>query len=195
MVRRDSARPVIILIAGVPGSGKTTLARALNNALGLPFVSRDELKAGLYASRRDPATPPLESELPRRAVTLFYEIVAYLVRAGASVLAESTFVRHLSEPDIEGLRRHADLAVVQIDVEPDVAIARVRARTETDVTDRAAHDDAGWLARIEQEGLRPATYELSIAPDLLISVTNDYTFDPPAAKIAEELATYLQRRE
>lgn len=39
-------RPRRITIAGIPGSGKTTLARRLSASLGLPFVEMDKLFIG-----------------------------------------------------------------------------------------------------------------------------------------------------
>lgn len=41
------ARPLLLLMAGLPGAGKSTLAAALGRALNLPVLDKDTIKAGL----------------------------------------------------------------------------------------------------------------------------------------------------
>lgn len=40
-------RPVLLLMAGLPGSGKTTLALAVGRRLGWPVIDKDTVKSGL----------------------------------------------------------------------------------------------------------------------------------------------------
>lgn len=48
MLRRE--RPLVVAVCGSPGAGKTTVACATARRLGVPFLTRDEIKLGLGLS-------------------------------------------------------------------------------------------------------------------------------------------------
>ena len=51
-----AARDWFVLVAGWPGSGKSTLAAALAAELGLPLLSKDEIKEALMDGLGPPET-------------------------------------------------------------------------------------------------------------------------------------------
>ena len=42
--------PILILVSGLPGAGKSTLAEGLGRALGCPVFAKDWLEAALWRS-------------------------------------------------------------------------------------------------------------------------------------------------
>ncbi len=64
---------VLVVVNGIPGSGKTSLAGALSARTGLPHISKDELKN--YLAGIHPAEPA-PSELSRLAGVVLWDLVA-----------------------------------------------------------------------------------------------------------------------
>lgn len=58
VVCEAEGRPLLVVISGAPGSGKTIMARVLSERLHLPVVNRDLIKTGLHVTAR--------SEYPKR---------------------------------------------------------------------------------------------------------------------------------
>src|SRR5688572_29837325 len=83
-------QPTLILVLGLPGSGKTTLAKKLAMELTLPLVSKDDIKVMLFD-----VYGWKDREWSKLAGQASYEIMAYLIveqlRAGHSLIVESPF--------------------------------------------------------------------------------------------------------
>lgn len=92
---RAEDRPLLVLISGAPGSGKTTLARRLGDELHLPVVSRDLIKTGMHVTARS-EDPAEIHRFAAQAFDLFFGVVEQLLRGGSSVVAEAAFHTDLS---------------------------------------------------------------------------------------------------
>src|SRR5688572_18642857 len=80
-------RPLLVLISGHPGSGKTTLGRALGDALHLPRANRDRISSGMW--RTDPAL----IDDPRQPWDVFAETIERYLSRGVSLVADQTLYR------------------------------------------------------------------------------------------------------
>src|SRR4051812_33774887 len=84
----ESPRPLLVIVSGKPGSGKTTLARRLADpdAFGLPLLHRDAIKAGLVASH-GVETPAARAVIVPRSFDLFFQTIELWLRASVSLIA------------------------------------------------------------------------------------------------------------
>src|SRR5215207_1523896 len=111
--------PALIVVAGRPGAGKTTLAHALARAVRCPAVCRDEIKEGLVCTTGDAGEPG--GNLQRHATDAFFDALALLLGRGVTVVAEAAFQHEVWAPRLEPLRAVACVRVVLCEVGPELA--------------------------------------------------------------------------
>ncbi|NOT28910.1 MAG: ATP-binding protein [Planctomycetes bacterium] len=119
----------IIAVAGLPGTGKSTLARELARRLGAPLLDKDRVRAALFA--------PQEIEYSREQDDLVLECVwralefhARRGRVESVVLDGRTYSRRVQVEELRSnaARLGARLTLVECVAAPEV----VRARLERD---------------------------------------------------------------
>ncbi len=149
--------PLVVAVGGLPGTGKSTLARALAPELG-PAPGALVLRSDEIRKRRDGVAP--EQRLPaaayaeaasRRVFAELFRAVADVGAAGHAVVADATFIDPSDRRGVAdaagalpflGVWLHAPIA----DLEARIAARRHDASDATvAVLHRAAHADPGPL--------------------------------------------------
>lgn len=99
------ARPLVIIITGAPGSGKTTLGRRLAQDLDLPLVSRDDFKEILFDGLGWPRWQKRRwsNRLGGVSYELLYAAVELLLRARCPFIVESNFTARRATPTFQTL--------------------------------------------------------------------------------------------
>lgn len=140
----------VILITGHPATGKTTLARFLARALGLPLVCKDDIKECLFETLgwQDAG---LAQRLAGATWELLYLHVEQLLAARVATIVESNFDPQFANAHWRRLSERYPLRVVQIRCEcaPDILLARYQARIDQGQR-HPGHADAGNQARFQR---------------------------------------------
>ncbi|AOW92655.1 AAA family ATPase [Rhodococcus sp. WMMA185] len=153
----------LALVGGLPGTGKSTLARGLSERTGAVVISSDRVRkelAGLDASSRQVSefgeglytgtmTDRTYAEMLRRAATH--------LAAGQSVILDAswTLSGFRQHADLVASRSHSDLVELRCTAPRDVAIGRIRNRPlgDSDATpavyDAMSAQAAPWTSATE----------------------------------------------
>jgi predicted kinase len=172
-------RPRLIVVAGRPGAGKTTLAHALARAARCPAVCRDEIKEGLACTVGGAGAPG--DDLQRRASDAFFDALALLLGRGVTVVAEAAFQHGVWAPRLEPLRAVALVRLVLCEVDPEWALARRIARGHSDPARARFHPEGTGPGR------QPGSYDpprLEV-PTLRVDTSDGYR---PALETVAEFA-------
>jgi predicted kinase len=144
----------LVLVNGLPGSGKTTLSRRIAKALAVPVVAKDALKEAL--AEAVPAACP--DGLGAIAMDAAWGLAAEIP---GTVVVESWWFRPRDLGFVAtGLERCGNPPLVEVwcDVPAEIARARVAARQRHRVhedSQRLAECWADWAARAEPLNLGP----------------------------------------
>ena len=165
-------QPTVIAVTGLPGTGKTSMARAIAGELGLRVVSADAVRQSLFGATKQPAEYEQGAYTPE-ANRLTYEKLLetgreYLQHDGGVIL-DATFRRleNRAQAKAMAIEAGAQWRTIECQLAPELVKTRLEQRA-------ANHDgisDATWEIYLKQQAEQAAT-----EPDetrLTIATTND----------------------
>lgn len=125
-------RPVLVLVSGPPGAGKTTLAARLGADVGLPVIDRDDLKDAMFDtlgwSDRE-----WSQRVGVAAYEVLYLIAERLLAAGVSVILDTNFQRGEAVGRLRAMQERHGCEVVEVHcrADPQVLARRFRERWQS----------------------------------------------------------------
>ncbi len=177
-----TSNPYVVVISGMPGSGKTTLGWELSRRLHVPFLSRDDIKTGLHVTHRSD-DPDEVWRFAERAFEVFYGAATSYLNAGVSIVIEAAFHSERSQADLAALAAHATLVHIAVETPTDVSLRRYRERAEAGQR-HPAHNDLQFADAMEDGTKEVGVYRVELdAPSLAVDASDGYS--PELAEIQE----------
>ena len=148
------------MITGSPGSGKTTLAAALQRELHYPLLRRDTLKEVLLDHLGD-ADRPASRRLGAASWSLLWEMLWEMLEQLAGrvpVIVESNFSRGRDETNLAPRLALSSPVMLHCETDPETLRARVAERKGSTDRHPGHFDDIAWLEverRLADGGYEP----------------------------------------
>jgi predicted kinase len=182
--------PVLVIISGMPATGKSTLATQLAGRLGWPVFTKDTFKEVLFdaAGHDEAAFDETGSDLiGAQSIALLLTIADALVAARGNVVLEGNFRADLAARDLARFLPIADLRLVYCDLDTPRILERYEQRLDNDER-HPVHVDTGdadaLAADLEAKDYGPIPLPV---PTLIVRTVDG--FDPPL----EAIVAFCQR--
>lgn len=169
----------LVVVTGLPGSGKTELARRLACDFTAVLITKDTIKEALMDAWPRSSAPE-SVQLSDLAFAVMFALAREILAAGGALILEGNFRAHQHEPLLQRALPDEPVRIAQVlcRAPEDVRQARLTARA-TDSSRHRGHRDAQNLAP-------------KAACDAFLELPGERLLIHTAAAIDETLAAYIQ---
>jgi predicted kinase len=184
----------LVLINGLPGTGKTTLAAKLKDDLGLPCLGKDMLKEFLFDTigigGRD------DSRLIGKATAeMLYLLANDYVQAGRSIILECAYFVEFAQPEFQRIANAYPVRVLEIYCETEKDVRRERFRTRNDKGLRhPGHVDQEMYAGFDPDIAEPLDVYAPIQVGKLIRVDTTRFGEADYRQLLTQVKDYLKEK-
>ena len=168
--------PLLVVITGMPSSGKTTVAEGLSRRVRLPLIAKDDIKESLYETLGT-GDVAWSGRLGAAAYDLMFALARAALGSGASLILEANFFRE-QRTSFEQLPEHR-LVQIHCSAPLEVLVERYARRER-----HPGHHDAEKIAELPGRFASGAHAPLELEGEL-IALDTTAPFDLDA--IAERL--------
>lgn len=185
----------LILINGLPGTGKTTLASKLTVDLGLPCLGKDMLKEFFFdtigVGGRD------DSRLLGKAVSeMLYMLAANYAEANRSLILESAYFAEFARPAFQKIADTHPVRILEIYCQTEKDIRRERFRLRGDSGQRhPGHFDYTLYSDLEPHVPEPIEVYAPMGIGKVINVDTTNFGNVEYKQLLRQVKAYIQNGE
>jgi predicted kinase len=154
--------PLVVVVTGPPASGKSTIARALAEALPAPLIAKDSVKEALFDSLGT-GNPDWSRKLGIATYAILFLTLEQEVAAGRSCVLEANFDHNEASAQLAAIQLRESFRALQIvcyasrEVLIDRFVSRAGSRHPGHIDDERLEDviesiDAGRWRALELDG-------------------------------------------
>ncbi len=184
-------KKTLIVVNGLPATGKTTLAKQLSNHLGLPLFIKDDYKEAIfdavgYSDRE------WSIKVGAAAIEIHFSVVEACLRAGHSCMMENFFRKEIFSKPITELANRYGFNCIQLLIKADGAeVFRRFSERALSGNRHPGHDDANNLENFRAKLMIGRLEPLDIPGTTIEVDTTDFDIID-AAGIARLIQNCLQ---
>jgi aminoglycoside phosphotransferase family enzyme/predicted kinase len=153
---RQLGPPLLLVVRGLTGTGKSTLAAELAELFGIEHLQTDAIRRELYGKSEQPAEYGKGLYQPQSRSRVYDELfhrAASKLDEGLSVILDGTFLTAKSRSDAVALAqsKHAVPLVIHCHCDDEVARQRITARIESGDSLSESREDVFFVQKREDE--------------------------------------------
>ena len=118
-------KPLLIIVSGVPGAGKTQFAKEISIRYDLPLISNEDIKE-VIAVPLKVNTIGLSGEIGKISFGLLWRYTEEILKDGMSCIIETRFYPKESVCEIQRILDVVDTDVLEVIFEADFEVVRER---------------------------------------------------------------------
>jgi predicted kinase len=169
------AKPAIIVVSGLPGTGKSYFCRRLAGRLPFVILESDALRKRLF---RAPTHSANESAYLFRTIHYLIEV---LLKKGIPVILDATNLSERHREPIYSIAEHSNARLVLVNVEAPPELVKKRLKTRMKAVNPGDNSDADWAV---YEKMKPAVEKIR-RKHFTVDTSGDIT--PVIDKIVREV--------
>lgn len=124
------AKKYLILVTGLPASGKTTIATHLAKDLGLQYVGKDQYKIEMY-EKYGFSSVEEKKNLNKKTEEIMYSRLYSLLQNGYNVVFDKWICKDYSRIDVIAKELGVEVVVIYLNCKVDIAVSRYNNRIDS----------------------------------------------------------------